>query len=84
MACLANMSDRHAYQVQATVHWIDPLRRYVRAIDPHGAEYFIFYNAFQTTDYRDIGHVELGTHVRGTLIEHPRGRRLIEVEIVEI
>lgn len=84
-AAVADFAHPHDWKVQATIHWIDPQRRYCRAIDAHAQEYFIFHNAFQSTDYRDITHVELGTTVRLTPIENPgRGLRGIEVEIVEI
>jgi len=72
------------WKVLVTIHWIHPERSYCKALNPDGVEYFIFYNAFQATDYRDIGDVEIGTQVKGTPINHPRGPRLIEVEIVEI
>jgi hypothetical protein len=85
MAPVADFPPPRDWKVTATIHRIDPERRYCHAIDSHGVEYFIFYNAFQTTDYRDITHVEIGTHVRLTPIENPgRGFRGIEVEIVEI
>lgn len=72
-------------KIRATIHWVDPLRRYCRAIDPHGHEYFIFYNGFQTTDYRDITHVEIGTTVKLIPIENPgRGLRGIDVEIIDL
>lgn len=81
----ANAVSPRDWKVQATIYRIDPERRFCHAVDPYGVEYFIFHNAFQATDYRDITHVEIGTHVRLTPIENPgRGFRGIEVEIVEI
>lgn len=81
---IADFANPRDYKVQATIHWIHPERKFCKAVDPHGVEYFIFHSAFQATDYRDIGDVEIGTHVRLTPIDHPRGRRGIDVEIVEI
>jgi len=56
---------------------------HAKAIDPGGVEYFIFYNALQASRYETLDDLQIGSLVWGTPIEHPRGWRLIEVEIKE-
>lgn len=79
---LVPLPDRHDDRVTATVTYVDPAYRYCRATDADGHDYFIFHNAFAATDYRDISDVVIGTVVKLSVIEHPKGLRGVDVAIV--
>lgn len=55
---------------------------YVRAMDDWGATYFVLFNAVQQTGRFGFADLQPGSRVRLTAIEHPKGLRGIEVEVV--
>lgn len=59
-------------------------RTHALALDAHGRRYFIFMNAIEQTDGHTLDDYQIGTQVFGTVIEHPKGWRLIEVRTREI
>lgn len=74
---------------------IDPRRRatvrlikdgYVLALDDadYAVHYFIFHNAVQATGRYSFGDLRVGSQVRLLPIDHPKGPRGIEVEILEV
>jgi len=81
---LADFPHPRDHKITATVSLLRFDRGYAKALDAHGVEYFIFHNAVETMGQHDFGDLQIGSHVRLMPIDHPRGRRGIEVEIVEI
>lgn len=57
---------------------------YVKALDSQGVQYFIFYNAIEHMRGLSIDDLDIGSQIDGIPIDHPKGRRLIEVEIREL
>jgi len=57
---------------------------YALALDQDGVHYFIFHTAIEHTSPYQIDDVRIGTQVYGTPIRHPKGWRLIEVQVREI
>lgn len=54
------------------------------ALDDWGVTYFILYNAVQTTGQYAFADLRVGSQVRLTRIDHPKGPRGIEVEVLAL
>jgi hypothetical protein len=57
---------------------------YVLAMDAWACEYFILYTAVETMGRWGFPDLRIGSNVKLTPIEHPKGWRGIDVEIVEL
>lgn len=72
------------HKVHATILIVDWARAFARAIDAHGHEFFIFSNAIEQTGRYRFEDLRTGTTVKLTPIDHPKGLRGIEVQILEL
>jgi len=57
---------------------------FAMALDQDGVEYFIFHSAIEQTSPYAFDDLQIGSHVYGTPIVHPKGMRLIEVQVREL
>ena len=57
---------------------------HAHAIDADGVRYFIFCNAIECTSPYTLEDLQVGSHVYGTPIQHPKGWRLLEVQVREL
>jgi len=67
-------------RTEATI--TDLRESYALALDDWGTTYFIFHTALQQTGQYGFTDLRLGTRVALTPIDHPKGARGIEVEVV--
>ena len=72
------------YKIPATVTTTHFDRGFVKALDADGIDYFIFHNAVDMMGRHDFADLRMGSRVRLTPIQHPRGWRGIEVEILDL
>ena len=80
---MAHVNSRFAKTV-ASVTYVDPAYRYVHARDDHGLSYFVFHSAFELMGRWDIADLQVGSQIKLTPIDHPKGLRGVDVEIVSI
>lgn len=70
--------------VVVTVDRVDPARYFAKAVDGAGVDYFIYGSALATTGRWGFADLRIGSRVRGIAIDHPKGARLIEVDVIEL
>lgn len=68
-------------RIVATVTQVSP--SFVLALDAWGVTYFVLFNAVQATGAYGFSDLRYGSQVELTPIDHPKGKRGIEVRIVQ-
>lgn len=71
-------------KLNATITTVRPDRGFAHAIDEWGISYFIFHSAIEMTGSYSFEDLTVGSSVRLRPIDHPKGPRGIEVEIVNV